>query len=158
MDLFCFVVTFTVLFANVLYISAGVGGCEWPIFDRSVHMDVTFWKFSNNPLNSASLYDSMKFLMILHSTCSGPFSEGIYFIGVLNLVWGKNIHLLCSVPLVLRFRMHINIYVYSFRFFCILLLHPYVTHCNLITLWSVLQSLLLSFHVLTLGSLVPLTL
>ena len=73
MYLFCFVVTFTVMFANVLYISACVGGCEWPIFDRAVHMDVTLWKFLNNPINSASLYDYMKFLMILHSTCSGPF-------------------------------------------------------------------------------------
>ena len=86
MYLFCFIVTFTVLFANVLYISACVGGCEWPIFDRSVHMDVTFWKFSNNPINSASLYDSKKFLMILYSIFSGPFSDGISFICVLDLV------------------------------------------------------------------------
>ena len=111
MYIFFFVVIFTVLFADVLYISAGVGGFEWPIFDRSFHMDVTFWKFSNNPLNSASLYDSMKFLMILHSICSGPVSEGISFIDVFNFVRGKNIHLLCSVPLVLRCRMYLNIYV-----------------------------------------------
>ena len=45
-------------------------------------MDVAFWYFSNNSPNSASVADSMAFLMILHSTCTGSFSGGIAFIGV----------------------------------------------------------------------------
>ena len=41
------------------------------------------WKFSNSPPNSAPVADAMKFLMMLHSTCTGPFYWGIYVIGVL---------------------------------------------------------------------------
>ena len=47
-------------------------------------MDVTFWQFSNNPPNYASMDDAMTFLMMLHYTCTGPLSGGIHFIGVLN--------------------------------------------------------------------------
>ena len=36
-------------------------------------MAVASWKFSNNPLNSASMADSITFLIMLHSTCTGSF-------------------------------------------------------------------------------------
>ena len=62
----------------------GVGGCWWPISVRSVLMKVAFWKFLNNPPNYASVADSMKFGIMMHSTCIGPFSGGIACIGVLN--------------------------------------------------------------------------
>ena len=47
-------------------------------------MEVTFWKFSNNPPNSDSVADVMTSLMILHSTCTGKFYGGIAVIGVLD--------------------------------------------------------------------------
>ena len=47
-------------------------------------MDVNFWQFSNNPPNYDSVSDSMKFIIMLHSTCTGPFSGGIAFISVLD--------------------------------------------------------------------------
>ena len=72
------------LFAAVLSVSTGVGGCWCPISDRAVHMEVAFWQFSNKPPNSASVADSITFLMILHSTCTGPFYRGISCIGVLD--------------------------------------------------------------------------
>ena len=75
--LFCFAVLFMMLFATVLFVATGVGGYEWPISARAVRMDVAFWQFSNNPPNSASVADAMTFLMMLHSTCTGPFSGGI---------------------------------------------------------------------------------
>ena len=86
LDLFCVVVPFTMLFFNVFSIDTGVGGCEWPNFARAARMDVVFWKISDNPPNSASLDDSMIFLMMLHSTCTGIFSGEIGFIGVLDFV------------------------------------------------------------------------
>ena len=46
-------------------------------------MDVALWKFLNYPPNSASVDDSMTFLIMIHSTCTGPFSGGISCIGVL---------------------------------------------------------------------------
>ena len=61
------------LFATVLSIAIGVGGCGWPIYSRSVLVDVAFWQFSNNHPDSASVADSMTFLVILHYTCTGPF-------------------------------------------------------------------------------------
>ena len=68
--------------------------CEWPIYARTVCMDVDFWHLSNSPLNYASLADAMAFLMILISICTGPFSGGVAFIGVLDFGTSKNIHLL----------------------------------------------------------------
>ena len=44
LDLFCFPIPFTMLFAAVLFVATGVGGCEWTISDREVFMDFTFWK------------------------------------------------------------------------------------------------------------------
>ena len=84
MDPFCFDITFTMLFAAVLSIATGVCGCEWLISARAVRIDVAFWQFSNNPPNSASMADSMAFLIMLHYTCTGPFSRDIACIGVLN--------------------------------------------------------------------------
>ena len=158
LDLFCFAVSFTMLFAAVLSVVTSVGGCEWPISARAVHMDVAFWQFSNNPPNSASVADAMTFLMMLHSTCTGLFPGGIALIGVLHFGSRKNIHLLSFVPLVLRCKMHPDIYGESFRFFYILLLRLDLTRCNLRIVWSVLRSLLLDLSVPSPGSLVPLTL
>ena len=72
------------LFVTVLYVAASVGGCWWPMSDRDVLMDVAFWKFSNNPPYSTSLADSITFLIMLHSTCTGTFYGGIYCIVVLD--------------------------------------------------------------------------
>ena len=63
--------------------------CWWPIFDRNVFMNITFWKFSNNPPIYSSVSDAMKFIILLHSTCTGPFSGDIYFIGVLSFFHRK---------------------------------------------------------------------
>ena len=70
--LFCFSVPLTMLFAAVLSVATGVGGCGWPISARAVLMDVAFCNFSNNPPNYASMDDAIKFLIILNSTCTGP--------------------------------------------------------------------------------------
>ena len=110
LDIFCFVVPFMMIFDAVFSVSTSVGGYEWTISDRTVPMDVCFWQFSDHPPNSASVYDTMKFLIILHSTCNSPFSWGIDVIGVLYFGPKKNIHLICCMPLVLRCRMHLNIY------------------------------------------------
>ena len=78
------------LFLAVLSVSNGVGGCEWPIYDRSVCMDVTFWKFSNSPPSSTSMDDAMTFIMKLHSICTILFSRGISVISVLYFGPRKN--------------------------------------------------------------------
>ena len=64
------------LFAAVLSIVTGFGGCWWPISARDVLMDSTFWQFSNNPHNSVSTYDAITLLIMLNSTCNGPFLGG----------------------------------------------------------------------------------
>ena len=88
--LLCFVVILKMLFADVLYVATGVGGYWWPIYSKAVFMDVAFWKFSNNPPNSTSVADAITFLIIMHSTCTGPFLGGLDFIGVLDFVPRKN--------------------------------------------------------------------
>ena len=98
------------MFPAVLSVSTGVGSCEWLISTRGIRTYVTFWKFSNNSFNSSSFADSVTFIIILHYTCTGPFSWGAYFIGVLDFGLKKNIYLIYFVPLVLRFRMHPNIH------------------------------------------------
>ena len=60
------------------------GGFWLTIYARAVLVAVAFWKFSNNPPNSASVADAMTFIIVLHSTFTVPFSKGIYFIGVLD--------------------------------------------------------------------------
>ena len=59
-------------------------------------MYINFWHFPNNPLNYSSVADAKKFIVKLHSTCTGPFYRGIDVIGVLLLGFGrvKNIHML----------------------------------------------------------------
>ena len=47
-------------------------------------MTVTFWQFSNNPSNYASVADSITLLIMIHSTCTGPFLGGIDCISVLD--------------------------------------------------------------------------
>ena len=82
--IFYFSVPLTILFAAVLSVATGFSGCGWTISARSVLVDIAFWKFSNNPPNSASVADAMTFIIVLHSTFTVPFSKGIYFIGVLD--------------------------------------------------------------------------
>ena len=77
------------LFDAVLSIANGVGGCWWPIHVRAVLVAVYFWKFSNNPPNSASVADATTFLIMLHSAGNGPFSRGIDCISVLVFLLGK---------------------------------------------------------------------
>ena len=72
------------LFSAILSIDTGVGGCWWTISARNVLVAVAFWKFSDNPPSSASVADAIKFLIILHSTCIGPFSWVVDCIGVLD--------------------------------------------------------------------------
>ena len=109
------------LFANLLSVATDVDGCEWPIYATAVLEDIAFWKFSNNPPNSASMADAITFIIMMHYTRNGTFYWGIACIGVLDFAPMKKIHLLCFVPLVLRCRMHPNICGEPFRFLCILL-------------------------------------
>ena len=87
----------------------------------------------------------MTFLIIMHYTCTGPFYMGIACIGVLDFGPRENVHLIFFVPLVLIYRMHLNICGKSFCFLFILLLRLYVLHCNLkielFVLWSRLLAL-----------------
>ena len=110
------------------------------------------------PPNSASVADSITFLITLHSTCNGPFYRYINCIGVFDFGTRKNTHLLFFVPLVLICRMHPNIYGESFHFFCIMLLHLYVNCCNLKIDWYILWYLLLYLSVPPPVILLPLTL
>ena len=71
-------------------------------------MDVDLLKFSNNTPNSASMADSVTFLIMLKSTCTGSFYGVIDCIGVLYFGPRKKHPLLCFVPLVMRFRIHPN--------------------------------------------------
>ena len=84
LDIFCFAISFKILFADAFSIATGVGGCGWPISTRSVLVDVAFWQFSKNSPNYASVSDVMKLLIILHYTCTGTISGGIAFIDVLD--------------------------------------------------------------------------
>ena len=72
------------LFSTVLSVAISVGGCEWPIFDRVVHIDITFWKFSNNPSNYASVVDAITFIIMMKYTCTVPFSLDIACISGLD--------------------------------------------------------------------------
>ena len=71
-------------FAAILSVSTGVGGCWWPIYARALLIDINFWKFSKNPPNYASMDDAITFLIMLYSTCTGPFYGGISCISVLD--------------------------------------------------------------------------
>ena len=42
LDISYFVIKSTMLFVAMLSIANGVGGCEWPISDRVVRIDVAF--------------------------------------------------------------------------------------------------------------------
>ena len=83
-DILYFAVPLTMLFAAVLSVAAVVGGCWFPISDKAVRVEVPFWKFSKKPSNSSSVSNVITFLMMLHSTCTGPFSRGISCIGLLD--------------------------------------------------------------------------
>ena len=156
-EYFCFVVPFTVSFEYVLYFSTGIGGCGWTISARAVGTDVTFWRFFKNANNYASVSDVITFLVILYSKCNGPFSWVVYAIGVLFLDFGprKNNHLLCCMPLVMRCKVHLNIYVGLSCFSDILSLGMDVTHCNSRTVWFISLFLWWFFSVLPPGSSLP---
>ena len=102
----------------------------------------------------------MTLLMKVNSTCTGLFYGGNSVIGMLLLDFGprKKNYLLCWVPLVLRCRIHLNIFVGSSRFLYIIPLNLDVTHCNSITLWFVSLYLLSVLYVPPPGSSVLLSL
>ena len=110
-DLFSFSVPLTMLFDAVLAVDTvdtGVGGCWWPISGRAFVMDVNLWNFSKNPHNYSSVADAITFLIMLHSTCTGPFSGSISCISVLGFGPRKKILRLCFLPLVLICMMHLS--------------------------------------------------
>ena len=98
LDLFCFPIPFTMIFPAVLSVTTGVGGCGRTIYARAVRMNVAFCQFSKNPPNSVSVDDEIPFIMILHSTCNGPFYWGISVISGLLLDFG----LIKTPPALLR--------------------------------------------------------
>ena len=119
------------LFAAVLSVSTGVVGCWWPISDKAVLMEVYFWQFSNKPTSSASVADAITLLMMPHSTFTGPFSGGIFWICVLDFGSKK------KYPLDLICASGSDMYdasEYTWRIiqlFCILLCCLDVLRCNL---------------------------
>ena len=82
LNLFYFAVPLMMFFSVVLSVSTGVGGCWWPIYARSVLMDVAFCQYSISPPNYASVANSITFLIMLHYKCTGPNTGGIVCIGV----------------------------------------------------------------------------
>ena len=82
MYIFCLAILFAILLSAKFSVSAGVGVCRWTIYDRSVRIEVYFWRFLNNPPNSDSVAEAMTLRMMLHSTCMGPFYWGIAYIRV----------------------------------------------------------------------------
>ena len=123
-------------------------------------MDFAFWHFSNNTTNYNPVADSMNFIRILNYTCTGPFLGALRLLVCYFwiLVWGKNIYLICCVLLVMRCRMHINIYGGSFLFFYIISLRLDVTQCNLRIVWFFSLFILLDLSVPPPVSSVPLAL
>ena len=97
----------------------------------------------------------MKFLIMLHYICTGPFYGGISWIGVLEFVPRKNILRICFVSPVLICRTHRSICGESFHFFCILLLRLDVLRCNLEIEWFVLRFQFSALSAPPLGSLGP---
>ena len=155
---FCFAVPLTMLFASVLSVATGVGGCWWTISARAVLVEVDFWQFSNNLPSSYSVTYAVTFLWccILHALV---YSTGAYILLVCwILVLVKNILRLCFVPPVLICSMHGSICGESFRFFCILLFRMDVLRCNSETEWFVLRFQFSALSATPPGSLGPSTL
>ena len=96
LDTFCFPVLLAKLFATVLSVTTGGVGCWWHISSGSVLMTVDFWKFSNYPPNSASVADTMIFLIMLHFIWTGPFLRSIDCISVLDFGPRKIIYFVAS--------------------------------------------------------------
>ena len=160
LDFFCLAVQFTMLLAAVLSVSTVVGVHRWPISDRAVHMDFTFGSFQT------ILPIPLQWLMPCRLSWYYIPHVLAHFIGELLLLvcccWifgqGKNIHLLCCVLLVMRYRIHLNRCVWSSQFIYIMSLCLDMTHCNSITGWFFFLSIWLVLYVLPLGISVPLTL
>ena len=70
---FSFAVPFTILFDIELSVATIVAGCWWPISARTVLVAVSFWQFFNNPPKYYSVAGDMTFLVVMYSTCNGPF-------------------------------------------------------------------------------------
>ena len=70
------------LLAAVFSISTGVGGCWCPISARAVLVEVAFWQFKKKSPNSTSMADAISFLVMLHSTSTGPLSGAVSCISV----------------------------------------------------------------------------
>ena len=87
---FCFAIPLTMLFETVFSVATGVGGCEWPVYARSILIDFHFWKFSNNPPNSASVADTITFIIMMHYTYTGPLYGCIACIRVFDFGPRKN--------------------------------------------------------------------
>ena len=75
--------------------------------------------------------DAIMFLLMLHSTCTGPFPGVISCIGVLGFGPREHIIRLYFLFPILTCRMHPSKCVESFRFFFILLLRLDMLRCNL---------------------------
>ena len=87
--LFCFAVPLTMLFANVLSVSTGVGGYWWSMSARAIVVAVAFLVVLKYSSLLFFFDDAMTFLIILYSTFTGPFWGGVYCIGVLHFGTSK---------------------------------------------------------------------
>ena len=66
-DLFLAVLS-TMMFAAILSVATGVGGCWCLTFAKAVLMEVDFWKISNKRPNSSSVAGAITFLTMTHYT------------------------------------------------------------------------------------------
>ena len=76
------------IFDAVLYITLELVVVYGPFLLGKSLLMLTFWHFSNNLPNSASVAYVVTLIMIIHITSMGPFSGGISVIGVLFLDFG----------------------------------------------------------------------
>ena len=119
------------LFAVVLIVATGAGGCWWPINAKAVLIDISFWYLSNNPPSYASVSDSIPFLNLLHSTCTVTFSGVIYCIDLMDFGPRGEIIQLCLMLMVMICRIYPSKCGKLFRFFCVLLKCLDMFCCNL---------------------------
>ena len=127
LDIFCFSIPLTMLFAIVLSAANGVGGCQWPISARNVLMDVAFWKFSNNAPNYASVIECHDIYHYSEFYMQWSISRG-HFLYKCVKCWfqGKYPPALLSASV----SDTQDASEYIFYFFCILLMCPDGSHCS----------------------------